>query len=162
MARARSGRRTDYTWQGVTFGATLAAAGNVTQVITTPQASSTVMRLRGELVASIDGPVDNDKVAINCGIIVVTEEQVAGGASTMPSPAGDLDAEWIWHGFLLLLSQAVVATAQLTQAARLTIDSKAMRRIKQTQSVILIVENTSLAGTPATDVMGGVRALFGA
>ncbi len=157
---ARSGRKTDYSWQG--NAATLAlTSGNVGIVtINTPNIASTLTRSRGAVVGSIDGATDNDKTHITCGLIVGTPEQVAVGVTAFPDPFTDMDAEWVWHGFLLLMAQGT-STDQPGLTDRLVIDSKAMRRMKQLQSVVFIARATALAGTPVTDVMVGVRQLFG-
>ena len=161
MGRRSFPVRRDYTWTGNTGVAALASGGTADfgGVATNTQAA-TIVRIRGQLLASIDGPVDGDKVVVAAGFIAVTEEQVAVGPTAIPSPLSDLDAEWIWHGFLLMQSQGVVATQDTTQMARLMIDSKAMRKLKQSQEAHLIVHASSLSGTPATDVMMGIRVLF--
>ncbi len=164
MAR-RAGRRTDYTWQGSHGVLSLAATGSGIVTINTPSSSSTVTRSRGEVLAQIDGPVDNDQADVTCGLIVVTPEQLAAGATSIPDPFTDMDAEWIWHGFLLVQANAGTGVGAslnaLSVVARLTIDSKAMRRIKQNQSVVFVVKNTNLGGTPTVDVFVGCRQLFG-
>ena len=101
---ARSGRRTDYSWQGSTGTFALSATGVGVQTLVTVAASPTIFRAWGEILASIDGPVDGDKISMAYGLLVVTEEQVAAGASSMPDPADDLDAEWFWHGFIPLMA----------------------------------------------------------
>ena len=161
MARARSGRKADFTWQGNGAGFSIASGSTVILTINTPSVTSTLMRTRGEILASIDGPVDGDKTLISVGLIVGTPEQVAAGTGSFPNPFDDMDGEWLWHGFLPLLSQGVVATENSTiHAARLAVDSKAMRRMKQTQSVVAIATVDPLAGTPAVDLIMAFRQLF--
>ena len=159
MARQRSGRRTDYTWQGAQVGATLAAAGSTLAEIVTLNAPQTLTRIRGSLVASIDGPTDGDKVIMAFGFIVGTEEDLAIGVTAMPNPSDDLDAAWVWHSYIPMLAQA--AGVENTVFGRLTVDGKAMRRMRQSETLILVVDNVSAAGTPATDFAGGFRCLFG-
>ena len=160
MAHQRStGRRTDYTWQGASASATM--PGNTTQVIEIAIANvaATLYRTRGEIVASIDGPVADDKTLVTFGIIVATEEDLVVGATALPNPKDDMDAEWLWHGFVPLLAQG--AGDEVSAAGRLTVDSKAMRCMKQTQSVVLVTDVETLAGTPAIDFVAGFRVLFG-
>ena len=164
MAR-RSGRPSDFNWQGL-LGIKFALSAGTTALaqVNNPQTASTLMRSRGEVQASIDGPVDGDAVVASVGLIVVTEEQLAVGVTAVPNPADDLDAEWIWHGFILLQAQAgtaVGASLNVGQVAgRLSVDSKAMRRMKQGQSVVFVGDNNALAGSPAIDIMGAFRQLF--
>ena len=160
---ARTGRKTDYVWNGVGFGATLAAGGTLVQDITGLIGNSgTLYRSRGELVASIDGPTDGDKVEIAMGIMRVTQEQLAVGATSIPSPRTDLDADWLWHGWILLMSQGVgELSGNVTMAQRLTIDSKAMRKFRQGESFAFVLKATNVAGTPAFDILAGIRVLIG-
>ena len=164
MAR-RSGRKSDFTWQGLS-GATAAVLTNAARIdaVNTPSVASTLMRSRGEVLASIDGPTDGDSCVAIFGLIVGTEEQVSIGATAFPDPANDMDAEWIWYGSILLFAQAGTGLGAslnaLSVVGRLTIDSKAMRRMKQTQSVVMVTRNLTLAGTPAVDVNFAIRQLF--
>ena len=159
-----TGRRTDYTWNGggVRFG--LGANTTGVNVMATAGVSGTFMRSRGEILASIDSPVLNDGGIMAFGLIKVTEEQVAVGATAMPNPNDDLDADWMWHGFIPLQAVTEVTAGGMAQEAvgRLTIDSKAMRKVKQTEAIVLISDWDTLSGTPAVDVAAGVRLLFGA
>jgi len=162
MAHRSKGRRTDYQWSGLLpVGIPLANAATSAITVVTVTSPLTLYRTRGEIVASIDGPTNNDKVGLSMGIIVATEEQVATGAGAMPDPAVDLAAEWLWHGFILLQSQAITTTSAGQQYDRRSVDSKAMRRMKPTQSLVFIVRATPLANTPATDLTIAFRTLFG-
>ena len=160
MAHARYRPRVNYTWEGISFSASNAAAGGAVVGLIVVAEAVTVARCRGELVASIDGPTDGDKVLLSYGIIVVTEEQLAVGLTAIPDPFLDMDAEWIWHGFTPLTAQSVVNQAATSEVARLTIDSKVMRKMKQGQNVAFVLRATSIAGTPATDVLGACRVLL--
>ena len=74
MARP-SGRRTDYTWQGGVGSLALSSdAAVVVAVIGALGGPATLMRCRGEMVASIDTPTLNDKVIVGLGLIRVTAE----------------------------------------------------------------------------------------
>jgi len=166
MARGRSRgtKKIDFTqWEGDSgSAAAIASAGTNSDTLATSTQASTLLRTRGEIVASIDGPTDGDRCSVACGILVATEEQVAVGSTAMPDPAADLDADWLWHGYLLMLSQAVTElSGNVTLARRLTIDSKAMRRMHPTTSLVMRVTNTALTGTPAVDVVWATRHLFG-
>ena len=163
MARRRSfgGRKTDYTWQGNAGVIALATNASGLVTINSPESSSTITRSRGQVLASLDGGVDTSAAVVAMGLIVVTEEQLAVGVTAIPDPASDLDAEWIWYGFGCL-GQEGSDLAQVGHSVRLEIDSKAMRRIKQTQHVVFVATNTSFVTSAPADVIVGVRQLFGA
>ena len=160
MARGRSsGRRSDYEWQGNTGAASLAS--NVPAIINmvVNNAAGTLMRSRGQVLGSIDGATDGDAVAVAVGLIIADDDAVAVGVTAIPSPDADMDAEWLWHGFLLLKAQGT-STDQPGLTARLEIDSKAMRRLKPNTNCVFAIAPKSLSGTPAVDVLVGLRSLL--
>ena len=159
MARARrTGRRPDYDWQGGVSGFSLAANASTIVALVTNNITATIMRSRGRVLASIDGAVDNDAAAVHVGLIVADDDAVAAGVTAIPSPATDFDADWLWHGFLLLKAQGTSTDAPgLTD--RLELDSKAMRRVKPNTQCVFAVTNVALVGTPAVDVLVGLRSL---
>ncbi len=159
MARQSRGRRPDYEWVGnsSTLMLTANSQGQADMSGPIPRAS-TLMRCRGEVLAVIDGPTTNDVAVAACGLIVVTEEQLAVGTTAVPNPDTDFDAEWIWHGFLPM--SHIGGGVEKEQVARITLDSKAMRRMKETQSVLFVATNGAVTGTGAIDVTFGVRLLF--
>ena len=157
MAR---GRRTDYEWQGAQ--GVLSLASNVPGIIAMVANNNpgTVMRSRGQVLGSIDGAVDGDAVSVAVGLIIADDDAVAAGVASIPSPASDMEAEWLWHGFLLLKAQGT-STDQPGLTARLEIDSKAMRRVKSNTQCVFAAAPVSLAGTPAVDILVGLRSLQG-
>ena len=162
MARRSSGRRTDYTWNGAGIQLSMAANAVAVSTLFTPLVSGTLIRVRGEILAALDTPTSNVVNLVSMGIIVATEEQIAVGATALPDPADDLDADWLWHGFIPLSSVGVAGDLSVENAGRLTVDSKAMRKMKQTQSGVMVIANPAFVGAVGVDVTFGIRALFGA
>ena len=164
MARSRNtGRRTDYEWQGL-LGFQLSTIAEANQFVTllTTNAAATLIRTRGEILYSIDGPADNDAKSLGFGIIIATDAQVTAGVTAFPSPLSVLDADWLWHGFGLLKSQSATQFSDLGgQVGRLVIDSKAMRKMKPNDNVVFVVDGANLAGTPVADVQVAARLLLG-
>ncbi len=162
MARpVRSGRRADYAWNGGTFAFDGPAEANLISSLGTFGESLTIRRLRGEVLCTIDGTADGDKKVVGIGIILATDAAVAAGATALPSPVIALDADWIWHGFFPMASQTGSSSPDLgAHNARLTIDSKAMRRVRSNQQLVVVVDGLNLSGTPVMDLVGAVRFLF--
>ena len=163
--RRREGRRTDYTWSGIA-GSNLGAFTTVAGLtgISTFGVAGTVMRIRGSVMAFLTtAAAANSIKAINCGVIIGTEEQVATGAGAFPSPTSDLDAEWLWWGSLLLARMTTTETESAGLVSqRIEIDSKAMRRVKQGQSINFLTKPVNLAGTESAGGAFNLRVLFGA
>ncbi len=78
MARSHRGgaKKIDYVeWSGLLgTGQVLTVNATVVSEVVNSTVAATFLRVRGEIVASIDGPTDGDKSATAVGIIVVTEE----------------------------------------------------------------------------------------
>ena len=163
MARDRrpSGRLKE--WTGSTVGEqniTTTQALLSSQISPVLDQTYTHIRLRGELlfVAVPNAAADHDIAAI--GAIVVQEQAIAAGGVSLPGPIADPEADWLWHQYVPLRSAA--ATAANDEAiglfARVTVDSKAMRKIKKDQELVLVVESSTGEFASIT-VQGGVRAL---
>ena len=164
MARGRSrGRRSDYTWNGAAwFDATLSATQSLgSGSIATVNAAGTLVRLRGYATVSMDVAAADNTQVVALGMIVGSDDQVAAGATAFPSPMDDLDADWIWHSFFPLRSVTGTQSDGVGgQVVSQVIDSKAMRRVKQNDQLVMVADAQILAGSPTADSVAGVRALF--
>ncbi len=163
MARGRSnGRRTDYTWVGDAFAFTGLAGAKQIQQIATANLAATVTRCRGELLYALEtaAAAFSEKV-LGFGLIVASDDQVAAGVGAFPGPLTDMDADFLWHGFGPLATLTTTVGDVQTASGRLTVDSKAMRRIKQNENVVLVIEGENIGGTETAFVVGGIRVLFG-
>ncbi len=136
--RGRRGGKTIDTvhWTGFSQTSLAAGAGSVAATLAAAQhLPETLLRIRGEWSAWNDGTgtVPGDAVIFACGIIQVPE-----GTSTtvLWSPLTDQDAPWIWwDGFTLAYEESVtdVIADQQMMSGRRVIDSKAMRKIRNTE-----------------------------
>ena len=160
MARSR-GRRADYQWQGnVLQLAGVGAAGSFTGIQVNNTAGATIVRCRGEILCGLDVGAAGDGAVVGHGLMVMDDDQLAVGLTGMPDPEADLDADWIWHGFSPLRSESGTQGQDHGDQHRLTIDSKAMRRIKQNDNLVYVIGVSILSGTPTVDVTLGVRMLI--
>ncbi len=167
MARARGrsrGRPTDYEWDLAVFQHLAQAAGSAgTNLLIADGAHQTIHRLRGEVLVWLDGtPAAGDTVRIGMGIHVVPEDS---GAVVTVDPLTDVSAsDWMWYTVLHLGSEDTTPGGDdIIKAARIVIDSKAMRRIKSQQELQFVVENATVTGGTAqsVNVAGAVRVLSG-
>jgi len=162
MARGR-GRRTDYSWGGLVFSLSGLSASQVASNVLTITSPSTLMRCRGRVRAFLETATAADSLkTINCGIIVGDDDQLTAGSAAFPSPGTDMDAEWIWQGFLLMRTLSTTEADNDFQGSDvIDIDSKAMRRLKQTDNIVFVAEPFNLTGTETADVIVSVRCLLG-
>ena len=136
MARQRQGKTIDTVhW---TYGSFLfvgqgagTAAVNVGPAQHFPE---TLLRIRGSWAAAIAGAAASGLgAAITVGMIFVPE---GTGTTVLWSPITDGDAPWIWWDVLhLVYTEQVtdVAYSSQTSSGRRVIDSKAMRKVRNTE-----------------------------
>ncbi len=149
-------------WTYGSFDAQALAAGTVAVLLSAAQhLPETLLRLRGEWVAYLDGASTPPKLcAIGCGIIQVPE---GTGTTVLWSPITDGDAPWIWVDYAMIGHEEnvvdVVDVPMLTGVRRV-IDSKAMRRLRNTELQV-VMENATVGGSTTVNVAGQVRQLAG-
>ena len=163
MARRRSGEKIDFVhWTGgaveaLAFGAGI-VAGTLGVALHEPE---TLMRLRGNLLAYIDGSqVNGGGVVIGAGIILVPE---GTGTTVLWSPLTDSDAPWIWYDRFRLGYEEMVTDVVDVPAAtgyRSVIDNKAMRIIRN-QEIQVVFENVTFLSAMSVNVGVDIRALSG-
>ena len=145
MPRRRSfGKKIDTVhWTGVGGQVlALASAGTAAvQLVPAQHLSETLLRIRGEWVCAFNASIaDGVGAVITAGIIQVPE---GTGATVLWSPGADGDAPWIWWDVMNLnYEEYVVDAVQGVHASsgRRVVDSKAMRKIRNTE-LQLVVEN---------------------
>ncbi len=148
MAR-RSSQPVNRHWTPFTAGSTFAAqtAGAVGVAIGAAQHDrETILRTRGTLLAYADGsPATGALVRLAAGMILVPE---GTGTTVLWSPITDGDAPWFWYtSFFVGYEEYVtdVIDSPVVSSYREVIDTKAMRRVRNTE-VQLVVENQTLGG----------------
>ncbi len=168
MARRSSGRRTDYTWDVTGFdqrGIDIALAANSILSSLVSGSSQTLFRTRGQLQFQLDPGGAVEQVVIAVGIIVIKTAAVVAGVAAVPGPFTEGSADWLWHNFVNLSSGEVASPGDTSYpglVADVMVDSKAMRRLKEDESVALIAEVASANDQAGTwDVQGGLRILTG-
>jgi len=161
MPQRSRGRRTDYNWTGfITVGLTIAESNtNTLGGSLTFNDAATIYRLRGQLLIRFDGTSAGDTNIAGVGIIVVQESAVAAGAASVPNPLTDPEADFLWHQYAPFIQPVTDDVGGVSSSMRIEVDSKAMRRVKDTQTLQLVASMS--AATGATTLTGGIRILTG-
>ncbi len=125
------------------------AAGNLFPAQHLPE---TLLRIRGEWAVNLANVATPGTAAqITAGVIQVPE----GSSTTVTwSPFTDADAPWIWWDSITLLYAEQVAdviASFMTSSGRRVVDSKAMRKLRNTE-LQLVIENTTVPGLTAASV----------
>ena len=163
MARRRSGKKIDFVhWAGFQENVSALSAGTAArEAFSAQHLPETLMRTRGEYLVYMDAASAPGKlVTIGLGMILVPE---GTGTTVLWSPLTDPDAPWFWYetvsiGYEEMVTD-VVDVPGIT-SARGSIDSKAMRIIKNME-IQLVVENVTLLTAATVNVVVTGRSLFG-
>ncbi len=152
---------TNMHWIEGGFSFAAFGAGTVAGTATAAQhLPETLLRTRGEWAATFDaaqGP--GSGVFLTLGLIQVPE---GTGTTVLWSPATDSDAPWIWWDVFTLLYEEMVLDVigtQGTLSRARVIDSKAMRRLRNTE-LQWVAENTTITGHGAAGVNAAGSARF--
>ena len=163
MARRRGAKKIDFThWAGASASASAMAAGTVGATLFSAQhLSETLLRLRGNFVAYIDGvQAPTLQAAFGVGIILVPE---GTGTTVTWSPLADPDAPWIWTDCFRLGYEEMVADVIDVPGLsiyRSIIDNKAMRIVRN-QELQFVAENVTILSAVTANLGIDVRGLFG-
>ncbi len=150
-----------WTYGSFTFLAQGAGTAAV-NVLAAQHLPETLLRIRGEVVVGIDGlQAPPLMVGIGIGLIQVPE---GTGSTVLWSPISDGDAPWIYVDYFAIGYEEMVADAVVVNelmGARRVIDSKAMRKIRNTE-IQAVIENGTIQGAMAVNLVGNIRVLAGA
>ena len=163
MPRRRSGKKIDFVhWTGLQESADAFSAGTVAKTAHAAQHDpETLLRFRGNLNVLPDATqIPGGSVEIGVGLILVPE---GTGTTVLWSPNADPDAPWIYYSQFGIAYEEMVTDVIAVQGAmsfRERIDNKAMRVVRN-QEVQFVVENTTIQGAMAVNVLLTGRTLWG-
>ena len=164
--------RTSYSRKiGFKSWVTIPAAVNNTGSATTILGGSlafdqamTILRCRGHVQASMD-PTKQvaDTIACTFALGVASSDAVAVGAGSLPDPVENADYPWLWWGDMFLRCHKTLGEeAWGLTAQHMVVDTKAMRKMKPSESLFWVVQTATIAGAPNTFVdFGLTRVLIG-
>ncbi len=165
MPRRRSGFQKKIETVHWTYGSfamsALAAGAQAEAVYPAQHLPETLLRTRGEVIIYIDG-VESPGVsaAIGIGMIQVPE---GTGTTVLWSPIVDGDAPWIWVDYFgMAYEESTVNAIQYPaiSGVRRLIDSKAMRKIRNTELQV-VAENATVIAALSVNILGNMRVLSG-
>ena len=164
MARRRSGKKIDFTrWDGSEHSFEPLAAGTAAQTfVTAGTATETLLRIRGNLIAYMDG-LEAPAVGIKVGVGIALVPEGSGTTVTV-SPLTDPTFPWLYFTTFFLgyeeMVTDVIDVPGLT-SYRESIDNKAMRIIRPDVELQLVAENITADGAGSVNIQMGLRVLFG-
>ncbi len=167
MARHRPRGRLSKPRKALRWGAAtqtflaLSAGTQALAFISAGTERSTLMRIRGNLIASMDGnQAPGGLIDVAVGIAVVPE---GSGTTVLWSPAADSNAPWLFYDrFVVGYEEPVTDVIDIPAISgyRAKVDNKAMRILRPDVEVQIVVENTTLSGGAAINLVFSSRILF--
>ncbi len=144
--------------QDVTADSTFIAQGFLNFAI-----PGTILRCRGNFLVSmlIGGLTADDQTQVGFGLALLSTDAVAAGAGSLPDPLGEPGFPWLWWSDTTVYTiNADVAEAAVSQ--RVVVDTKAMRKFKPGQTLVMVGQYGNITGIPGvTCTMGRIRVLIG-
>ena len=143
-------KATDWSASSVaTALVTLAGSSVVLLEIFVPiSGGETLIRTRGFFTYGSDQAAANENIIGAVGIGVVSEQAATVGITAVPHP--DTDSAWggwLWHHYFAARIEvgSAVGFDPLMQQ-NIVIDSKAMRKVGDSERLVVVVENSSATG----------------
>jgi len=144
---ARPGPKRQVTWIGPADQGYLPVATNTKVIIASfdPAANGflkpTVVRTRGEVSLGPGAGVESDvEIVAAYGLCVVSDQALAAGAASIPDPFDDAgwDGWFVWRSIHLTQEASGTPATITLNSVQQEVDSKAMRKVSDNESIILM------------------------
>ena len=99
----------------------------------------TIVRTHFELTLQSDQSAGIENQIACLGLAVVSDQAVAAGVGSVPTPFTDMGSD-LWFVHKLLYGDESKLTDRTTSATRVSLDSKAMRKVDIGQDIIVVGE----------------------
>jgi len=118
-------------------GGTIVASLNAAALAARP---FTVIRTHWEVMLRSDqaAAIEVQSAAVGCA--VVSDQAVAVGVTAVPTPVTDSGSD-LWYVHKFIFGDESNLTDRTRSATRLSIDSKAMRKVNEDQDIVTVVES---------------------
>ena len=152
--RTRTGRGPDYRWRGTQVEETAITTAAIAAVILTATEACTLRRIRGNLQVFLGSATDGDLKRVAVGLCIRPE-----GFTGTPSALSDLEVSWLWHHDFILGYDAASPSTDAVWHADMEIDSKAQRKLKENDELVLVISPANITGTGTAAAIGVIRTL---
>ncbi len=152
----------DTRWGGANHSFLAQGAGSAAQTMVTDGFKETILRIRGEIVAYVDGASAPGKlVEVALGALIV---QAGSSTGVLTKPITNSDAPWLMYerwalGYEEMVTD-VIDVPGIT-SFRKTVDSKAMRVLREGREVQLVLEVVTISAASNVNVNFNFRMLLG-
>ena len=126
----------------------------------------TLIRTRGDVIVGLSstGGALEGFGRVGLGICVVTDKAATIGITAIPAPITEMGWDgWLWHwvgAFKSIEGVSPTTDANGQSAMRIPIDSKAMRKLGEDQTIVAVMEARDEVGTSVLDATLNTRMLM--
>ncbi len=134
------------SWVGSADQGVVAVAGNASVILQSNATliDTTIVRTRGILDVRPSTTGTSQQVLGAFGMLIVSDQAFAAGAGSVPGPWTDQDADWFVWEAISYLWEVTTDVGRLLGPVR-HIDSKAMRKVNQNETVVVVYESQATA-----------------
>ena len=164
---ASTARKRRMSWEGgnIDISDLVVATGQAVIAVTEAQLENyptpTLVRSRGRLTAFADVSSNPGGFAvIGLGLIVVTASAAAVGVTAIPTPLTEFGSDWLWWDSVTVGASAADVIGEEITVDRISVDSKAMRKIGNNHVILLVAEMLTCEGVMVVNLCGALRFLF--
>ena len=153
MAQRRIGARSfrprarpNVEWSDLSDVLTVVASGKVllAGLTSTIELQQTILRVRTMLGVGSDQVIASEQQIGAFGMIIVTDDAFAAGASAIPGPVSDPSADWfVYQPFIQSFQFDTAAGFDHAAFHQYDVDSKAKRVLEATETVAIMIELAS-------------------
>ena len=104
----------------------------------------TIVRSHLSFYLKSDQAAANESQTVAFGLTVVTDQAIAAGIASIPTPATDQSSDWFFHKWMM--ANAVNLTDQTKAGVYFEQDSKAMRKVDIGSDLAFVIENPTALG----------------
>ncbi len=124
--------------------------------------SATLIRSRGLVQVHFDPTSIGDVFLFGIGLAIYSSDAFATGQAAMPGPLSDAGYDWIWYQTMLFgpAFAAAETGTNIVENMWIDLDSKAMRKRKDAQTLGWICEGNIISGGGSVDIGLSCRHLF--
>ena len=159
-----SGPRRQTSWVGPSDQNFVGVATGATSIIssfvpsTNGLRKSTLVRNRGIFSVKPDSLAADVDIVGAMGVCVVSNQAFSAGAGSIPGPFDEAgwDGWMVWQPFGFSIEVIGAPTDTLLSAIQIEVDSKAMRKVSDNETVVVMCESN----TGAMEVFDGIRQLY--
>ena len=149
----------DYDWELASGSDLNRASDSIVQFEAfVSDTAETLVRFRGDVLISLDASVAtvSDAILVAWGVI----RSASGSSDVGVSPLTEGGANWLVYGVATLIDEDILNLGvDGSSLVRWTVDSKAMRKLRENESLYVVFESVGIVGAPLANYAFALRGL---